>query len=152
LQAICALRPILFLRIGPKDGTWTYVPASPEHWEIQKADSFVAYDKKVRTDDKLKTLEQDVITEMGQVYGTKNPDSAVANYLTWLAMKNTPAKFVGLVARFDVVGLSIGDALDTKQKVSDYATALVDLADDYAVYREQKILTYAAEKAAIDAE
>ena len=137
----------------PIDG-WTYNPPVPEHWEVQQGDNYVAYDKEKRIGDKYQTLNDEVLAEMQQVYGTTNPDSAVANYLTWLAMKANPGAFsgAGLKARFDVVGFTIGDALDDNAKVTDYATKCLDNADTYAVYREQKILAYGADKAAIEAE
>jgi len=140
---------------APEDMTgWTYQPAVAANWEIQKGDTFIAYDKQKRVGEKFALLNSEVEEEMKQVYNTTNPDSAVANYLTWLSMKNDPAKYAnkGLIARFNVVGLSIGDALNTSQKVQDYATALIDLADDYAIWREQKILAFVAEKTAIEAE
>lgn len=139
---------------NPNDVSWTFNPAVAQHWEIQVGDSYVQFEKEKRISDKFLALNTQVQAEMKQVYDTTNPDSAVANYLTWLSMKADPAKYAnkGLVARFEVVGLSIGDALDTNQKVTDYSTALIDLADDYAIWREQQILVYAAEKAAIEAE
>lgn len=139
---------------NPNDVSWTYVPAVKEHWEIVKGDNFKDYDKKKRVGDKFQILNSEVVEEMKQVYNTTNPDSAVANYLTWLAMKNNPSKFSdkNLVARFDIVGLTIGDPLDKNKTVEDYAVALIDKADDYAIWREQKIIAYISEKLAIENE
>ena len=141
--------------VEPADLTgWTYQAMIPEHYEIQKGAGFVAYDKQIRIGDKFKTLNDEVLAEMQQVYATTNPESATANYLTWLAMKSNALSFAGagLVARFDVVGFTIGDALDTDAKVLDYATKCLAIADNYAIFREQKILLFVSEKAAIEAE
>jgi hypothetical protein len=139
----------------PEDLTgWTYHEAILSRWEIQKKAGYDAYDKTQRVQELFTTLNTAVEVEMKQVYNTTNPDSAVANYLTWLSMKTNPAKYSdkGLIARFEIVGLSIGDALNTDEKVLAYSTALINLADDYAIWREQQILTYVAQKTAIENE
>lgn len=143
----------VFVEPEDLDG-WTFHPAVSAHWEITTGPSYTTFDKTKRVSKKFKDLNDEVGAEMYQVYKTTNPDSAVANYLTWMAMKNSPSKFSnkGLVARFEVVGLSIGDALNTPKKVEDYATALLDLADQYAIWRELKIQTFISEKASIEAE
>ena len=70
-------------------------------------------------------------------------NSATAWYLTWKRMIENPAKFSSasplLKARFAVAGLSLNEDLDTVQKVQDYANAKIDEADDYGIWREDRI-------------
>lgn len=92
------------------------------------------------------SMIQDVVGQMHSVFGTSNPTTANANYETYKVMTETPALFSseGLVAEIEVkdsLGVILfnkGDALDTDQKVVDYASRLVVLIKDYGVYRMKR--------------
>jgi len=112
-------------------------------WEVREATT---------TAEKLKdTLNQDVYAQMATVFGTSNSDSATAYHQTWKDMVARPAAYsgAGLTARFDRGGLLAGDALDTDQKVTDYATACVAEVDAYAVWRMSRIETYKQDLSAL---
>ena len=81
-------------------------------------------------------------------------EGAIANYLELLMMQNNLSKFAaaGLLAEVevkdsnDVLLFSKGDALNTSQKVSDYASRLIEIAEDYAIYRHTKKDTFRSDK------
>jgi len=116
--------------------------------------------QKVKDDqvsDKYVTLTSEVTAEAQVKMYALSLDSAIANYLELVMMKNNPSKFAaaGLLAEVEVKAsddsllFSKGDALDTDVKVTDYATRLIEIAEDYAIYRHQKKDTFRADKAAI---
>lgn len=96
-------------------------------------------------------MDADVRAEMVTVFGTTSTESATAYEKTWALMLETPADWsgAGLTARFDRGGLSIGDALDTDQKVTDYAQACLDAVKAYGISRMQRIEQFRAEREAI---
>lgn len=86
-------------------------------------------------------MNSEIYEQMANVFGTTNADSASAYEATWRMMKENPTEFsgLGLTARFDVAGMTVGDALDTDQKITDYATAKMDEVLAYGKYRMQRI-------------
>lgn len=140
--------------VDPEDPTFTYYPEVLEHWVIEKKDTFIAYEKGERISVKFNTLNAEVITEMKTTYDTTNPDSASANVLHWLIMKMEPAKFesAGLWVRIATTSYALGTALDTEQKVLEYATEALDMAISYSISREQKILQFIVDRQTIQAE
>ena len=127
--------------------------SNPDVWEVQAKEN-ADYDKPTRIQKKHTTLTKDVHNQMEQVFGTKKPDTAIADYLSWLAMERSPAKFsgAGLKARIAVTGFATGDDINTDNKITDYATKCLDLAGDYAVFREQKIIAFGLAKITIENE
>jgi len=138
--------------INPQDESWTHHPTQESKWVLDKKTTFTAYDKGKRIEGKFKITEEEVVDAMSTLYGTSNPHSAVANYLTWMAMQSNPSKFVGLKARFETASFSLGDVLNTVQKITDYSSELLSKAEDYALYREEKILAFIADKTLIEDE
>jgi hypothetical protein len=139
----------------PADLTgWTYLPSVPEHYEIQKGAGFIAYDKEQRINEAYDLMTLNIYTEMKNVYLTNKADSATATYLTWMSMKTNPISFstAGLVSKYNVGTISIGDPLNTDALVLAYANDLMALSENYAVFREQAIQTYIGTKASIEAE
>lgn len=138
------------LTSDPSDGSYTYVS-----WytisENTAAKTQADKDSQILT--AYQTMNTDVLTQMGVVFGTTNADSAAAYERTWNLMVATPSDWsgAGLTARFAVAGFAIGDALDTDQKITDYATAKVAEVNAYGVWRMQRIETFRTDKAAIEA-
>jgi len=96
-------------------------------------------------------MDADVRAEMVTVFGTTSTESATAYEKTWTLMLETPADWsgAGLTARFDRGGLSAGDALDTDQKVTDYAQACLDAVKAYGVSRMQRIEQFRTDRQTI---
>lgn len=96
-------------------------------------------------------MNTEVYTAMGGVFGTTNADSATAYERTWEMMKAAPENWsgAGLLAEFAVGGFAVGDALDTDQKVTDYATAKIAEVLAYGVWRMQRIKQFKIDRAAI---
>ena len=145
--------------VDPQDPTWTYVPAVtgyPAHYEIQEDPALVASKSAAQKADQIavlyKQMETDVLTGMAQVFGTLNTDSAAAYERTWVLMTQKPELFsvAGLKAKFAVGGLSIGDALDTNEKVVAYASAKIAEVEAYGVQRLQRIEQFYADRAAVE--
>ena len=114
------------------------------------------YDRR-RKDREIKalydTMNTEVYAQMATVFNTTNADSATANRETWALMLETPADWsgAGLNAEFDRGGLSIGDALDTDQKVTDYSQACLDAVKTYGIWRMQRVQQFRTDKAAVEA-
>lgn len=143
------------VEIEPTDLTgWTYYPAIQEHYEIRKGTGYKQYDKDKRISEAYNLMQKLVLDEMKVVYNTTNPESATASYLTWMSMKNTPASFstAGLLAKHSIGTITVGDALNTDALVLEYASGMIELSENYAVFREQKIQEFVATKTAIQAE
>jgi hypothetical protein len=118
-----------------------------DEWSIKFKDTF----KGLELEKKYKEMTLEVYAQMATVFGTQDPNSASAYKQTWDMMLQSPSSFsgAGLTSRFEVAGLSIGDALDTDQKVTDYATACVDAAIQYGIWRMQRIEQFRQERADI---
>ena len=122
-----------------------------------KVDAKTAADKVTEVDGKFRDMVQELSTPIPAVFGAGTEISAVTNVITWMRMLANPSKWsgAGLVARMDVEAadstslFSKGDALDTDQKITDYATRLLEIVDDYGIDREKKISAFDAEKETI---
>lgn len=125
-------------------------------WVIQLDEvKAVQLDKGNRIQEKYDLLQTEVYAEMTKVFLTTKSDSATANLETWKRMVANPGIFSGegLLCKYsDLTGFDAGSPLDTNEKVIDYAEQLLAKADVYAVWREKRIQTFSAEKAAIEAE
>jgi hypothetical protein len=110
-----------------------------------------AKDKEKQIEAAYRQMNVDVYAEMAQVFGTTNPESATAYEATWKMMAETPAEYasLGLTSRFDVAGLAVGDALDTEQKVLDYANAKIADVQSYGKNRMQRIEQFRSERETI---
>lgn len=136
-------------------------PPVSEHIEIQvDAALETARLTKIKVDAitvKYNELQADVLAEMATVFNTTKPESAQAYHETWKKMKEGPSAYAGegLTAEREVrnatndIIFAEGDALDTNQKVTDYATRLLEIADLYAITRMKRIKQFRDEKAAI---
>ena len=103
--------------------------------------------------DRYNDMNADVYAEMQQVFGTTKSDSATAYFETWKLMAAKPVLFYqqGLKADKEIGSFQAGDALDTMQKVEDYANARIAEAETYSVNRMARIEQFRVEKAAIEA-
>ena len=137
---------------GAVDTRYTFI-SGPQKIVTTKPD-YVVVEKTNRITEKYNEMNTDVLAGMAAVFGTTQPESATAYKETWTQMIASPSDFsgAGLTSRFDVAGLSIGDALDTDQKVTDYATAKTTEVNAYGVTRMQRIEQFRTERAAILAE
>jgi hypothetical protein len=108
----------------------------------------------------LKYLEmnQDVLVQMYNTFGTTNPDSANAYKQTWELMKTKPALFrdEGLLVERQILaadGMTIlfqlNDQLNDDLSVVGYATRLIQMAEEYGVFRMKRIQQFRNEKALI---
>jgi len=96
-------------------------------------------------------LNSEVYTEMANVFGTTNAESATAYNDTWNLMSQAPSDWssAGLTANFDRGGLVKGDALDTVQKVQDYSDACLAVVMAYGIWRMQRIEQFRTERETI---
>lgn len=96
-------------------------------------------------------MNTDVFAQMETVFGTARADSASAYFETWKLMADNPSLFSGegLKADKTISTFTLGDALDTNQKVQDFANARIAEANAYSVYRMKRIETFRVERAAI---
>ena len=83
-------------------------------------------------------LVVDVYAEMNAVFGTTNDVSAAASAATFEAMVKRPASYVDAAL-----------GLNTEAEVTAYASARLDGADAYGIFRLKRIAQYQAEKTAI---
>lgn len=112
----------------------------------------VLADKTAQITERYNDMNADVFAQMAAVFGTTRADSATAYHETWLLMKAKPALFweSGLKAHVAHGSFAVGDALDTIQKVEDYADACLAAVEAYAVTRMERIKQFQDEKAAIE--
>jgi len=83
------------------------------------------------------TMTDEIYNQMYVVFGTKNSESASAYYQTWLDMVASPASY-------SLSGLKddLNAALDTDQKVLDFANAKIADAKAFSLFRMQKIQVF----------
>lgn len=106
---------------------------------------------------KYDEMTKAVYDQMFTVFYTRKSDSAIANYEMWKHMKDNPALYSsqGLKAEYQLDNadttelFSPGSALDTDQKIIDYATRKLEQADEYVVWRSTRIQQFRNEKEAI---
>jgi len=94
-----------------------------------------------------------IYAEAFTVFKTTDLHSATAYSQSWRLKKENPALYAddGLVAFRTIGSFTLGDPLDTEQKVLDYYTALVDLLIAFDKFRDTKIKEYLTAKAALEA-
>lgn len=111
----------------------------------------VQAEKTQQITDRYNEMNEDVFAQMESVFGTQRSDSATAYHQTWELMKAKPILFweQGLKVHVAHGAFEIGDALDTVQKVEDYAEAALAAVEAYAVYRMNRIKQFQDERAAI---
>lgn len=97
-------------------------------------------------------MNVEVYTQMSLVFNTTNADSANANRETWALMLENPSDWsvVGLKAEFNRGSLSIGDALDTDEKITNYASACLNAVKAYGIWRMQRIQQFRADRSLIE--
>lgn len=107
---------------------------------------------------KYNEMNEQVLVQMYNVFGTTNPDSASAYKQTWELMKEKPALFrdEGLLVERQILaadGMTIlfqaGAALNDDFSVVTYATRLIQMAEEYAVYRMKRIQQFRDDRALI---
>jgi hypothetical protein len=107
--------------------------------------------KTAQITERYNDMNVDVYAEMEVLFKTKNPESAQAYHETWKLMKTKPVLFYesGLKAHKAIGSFASGAALDTIQKVEDYADACLAAAETYGVWRMERIKQFQDEKDAI---
>ena len=101
---------------------------------------------------------EDVYSNLYDVFRTRKPETATAEYETWKHMKTNAALYAGKglkvdhqVNKADATELfSPGSALDTEQKILDFATRKIEQAEAYGVYRAERIQQFKTEKEGIE--
>lgn len=161
------------------DGIETNLPASDLRWAVAhreeveengetvvnwffyinqdaKAQALASSGKLGEVTQAYEQMNEDVYAKMKEVFGTSKSDSATAFFETWKDMKVSPNNYVGLglKVREDIFvnGVQLfdeGALLDTAQKVVDYATAKVNQALAYGVWRMQRIQQFETERSQI---
>ena len=107
--------------------------------------------------DKYSLLNADVYAEMKKIFYTEKSDSASANYEMWQQMVTNPTPYVSqglkaesLLNNADGTELySAGSALDTAPKIVAYASRKIEEADDYIIWRSNRIQQFRNERNAI---
>lgn len=96
-------------------------------------------------------MNSELYALMYSVAGTSDFNAATLYEKTWNKMVSNPSNYsnLGLTARFDRGGLEVGEALDTNQKVQDYAQACLDVSDAAEITRMQRIEQYKLDAAAL---
>ena len=107
--------------------------------------------------DKYNEMNVDVLLNMRTTFGTEKSDSANAYYETWKLMIDRPDMFTAsnLTADMEVLDtngatlFSDGQSLDTIQDLGDYAARRKEIADEYGVWRMERIQAFRDERDAI---
>lgn len=102
---------------------------------------------------KYNEMNAAVLAAMATAFGTSNVDSALAQQQTLKEMVQTPSDWSGdgLVVDVPTTNFAIGDALDTNQKVTDFANERLAVIKAYGIFRMKRIQQFRDEKAAIEA-
>jgi hypothetical protein len=143
------------------DESWVHVPSALDtswdyHPEIKAGDMRIILDVTQDKEDRKKVAKEDrdtdVYANMTTAFGTDNPDSASANYETFKIMAAKPNLFsgIGMFVTVETTSFTLNDALDTDQKVQDYANEMILKAEQYAVDRTTRIFVYLNEKISIE--
>lgn len=145
---------------------WPYLQASQSNdefgnpkWNITvdtAAKAAVAAEKSKKEDIAVayQTMSDEVDARLYEVFRTIKPDYATAEYETWKDMKLRPAAYAGLGLKIDhqldnaqgTELFSPGSALDTAEKITQYATRKIELAEEYGTYRVQRIQQFKNER------
>lgn len=119
--------------------------------DVEKQNTKEYAQKKSQIEVKYREMDEDILTEMIEVFGTSRADSATAFHETFKLMVEKPALFAtqGLLADKAAGGFIVGQALNSTQKIQDYANARIALIEAFAVFRMNRIAQFQQEKAAI---
>lgn len=100
-----------------------------------------------------KIMTDNIASEMYNVFKTKLETSANAFAQSWKIKSERPELYIseGLIATEAIAGFSVGEALDTAQKVQDYYTEKVDQLIAFDKFRDTQINAYLAAKVAAEA-
>lgn len=129
----------------------------PAKVAIREANNLVKA-KQAEVAKKYILMNEEILTEMYNTFGTTNPDSANAYKQTWELMKSKPSIFrdEGLLVERQILaadGMTIlfeaGAALNDDFSVVTYATRLIQMAEEYAVYRMKRIQQFRDDRAII---
>jgi hypothetical protein len=96
-------------------------------------------------------MQLDIYNELEILYLSRSSDTATAASITWDLMENMPSEYssMGLKSEYTLVGISVGDVLDSEAKILDYATQLNSKKITYSKYRLSRIEQFKSEIAAI---
>ena len=122
--------------------------------EAKKAEALSAKSKEEDIATAYQTMSDEVDEKMYEVFRTLKADYATAEYETWQDMKKRPSAYASLGLKVDhqinnaddTELFSPGSALDTVQKITDYATRKIELAEAYGTFRVQRIQQFKNEK------
>ena len=124
-------------------------------WElVEDADKVFAREqrlKEAQITELYNTMVSDIYDKVELVFKSRSQDNAIADQVTWEKMKENPSAYSSgdLLAEFEVAGFSVGDMLDTDQKVLDYATAKINEIEQYSLWRMQRKQQFAIDRQAI---
>ena len=119
-----------------------------------KANALAEQSKKDDIATAYKTMSDEVDAKLYEVFRTLKPEYATAEWNTWNDMVKRPASYAGLGMKIDhqlddaqgTELFSPGSALDTAEKITQYATRKIALAEEYGTYRVQRIQQFKNEK------
>lgn len=145
----------LYAHVEVDDGLSDKLSASLINGEWVLSDNIDAL-KQIQVNELYDQLNEEVLEEMKDVFGTTKTESATANYETWKLMRDNPASFsaTGLVCDMDLYDgqtkvMEKGQALDSADEIQKYAILRIKLALDYANWRLLKVQTFSLAKDAI---
>lgn len=128
---------------------------------VDAAKKAVGLAEKTKVDDvssAYQTMSDEIDAKMYDVFRTLKPEYATAEYNTWKDMLDRPAAYASLGLKVDhqinntdnSELFSPGSALDTAQKVLDFAQRKIQLAQDYGTFRMQKLQEFRNQKETIE--
>lgn len=114
--------------------------------------------KASQIEQKYNLMNEEIFTEMYNVFRTNRSDSATANYQTWEKMVQSPSLYSGVGLKVDhqlndsngVELFNPGSALDTDAKITSYASRKIEQALAYGVFRMQRIQQFKNEREVIN--
>lgn len=100
---------------------------------------------------KYEEMNTEVYAEMAECFNTSKSDSATAFYETWKLMVSKPQLFINenMIVDKAAAGLEVGDLLNTVERISSYAQARIEIAEEYSVWRVRRIKQFQQERQAI---
>lgn len=105
------------------------------------------------------TMHTAIYDKLYEIFRTRNPETATAEHETWKDMLANPADYssLGLVVDYQLMQAdgttelySAGSALDTSQKITDFATRKLEQVREYGPFRAQKKQEYYTAKQNIE--
>ena len=122
--------------------------------QTAKSAALAEKNKVTSVDSAYKTMSDEIDAQMYEVFRTLKPEYATAEYNTWKDMLDRPAAYASLGLKVDhqvnatdnTEMFSPGSALDTAQKVLDFAQRKIQLAQVYGTFRMQRIQQFKDQK------